>query len=170
MFALPPLTPPASPLRRKTVLEYRFDHSVRVLSAALIPVSAQSVGPNPLMNVFSPLGVEEEGRGGDFKWRRIPVPALGGEQLERTPLLCLVPHLSHVASGRAQFIFRPVGGAPTAEPRLTSQVLAHACVSLALARERSPQSNLGFFFLDGLRARPRFTTRCQSFAPHPHRS
>lgn len=53
MFALPLLTPPVSPLRRKTVLEYRFDHFVRVLSAALIPLSVQSVGPNPLMNVFS---------------------------------------------------------------------------------------------------------------------
>lgn len=75
MFALPLLTPPASPLRRKTVLEYRFDHFVRVLSAALIPLSVQSVGPNPLMNVFSLPG----GGGNDFKWRRIPAPALGGE-------------------------------------------------------------------------------------------
>lgn len=76
MFALPLLTPPASPLRRKTVLEYRFDHFVRVLSAALIPLSVQSVGPNPLMNVFSLPG---GGGGEDFKWRRIPAPALGGE-------------------------------------------------------------------------------------------
>lgn len=69
MFALPLLTPPASPLRRKTVLEYRFDHFVRVLSAALIPLSVQSVGPNPLMNVFSlPGGTTSNG--GAFQRRR----------------------------------------------------------------------------------------------------
>lgn len=111
VFALPLLTPPASPLRRKTVLEYRFDHFVRVLSAALIPLSVQSVGPNPLMNVFSLPG------GGGWWGGRLQMAAhssagaRGGEQLERTPLLCLIPHLSRVAPCRAQFILRPVGGA-----------------------------------------------------------
>lgn len=73
-----------------------------------------------------------------------------GEQLERTLTLCLIPHLSHVAHCRAQFIFRPVGGL-TAELRLTSQVLAR--LRLALARECFPQSNLVFLILDGLRAK-----------------
>lgn len=126
MFALPLLTPPASPLRRKTVLEYRFDHFVRVLSTALIPVSVQSVGPNPLMNVFSLRGSVD-----NFKWRRIPAPgARGGEQLERTPLLCLIPHLSHVVPCRAQCIVGPVG-CLTAQLRLTSWVPPRSRLPLA---------------------------------------
>lgn len=52
---------------RKMVLEYRFDHFTRLFSAALILMSVQSVGPNPLMNVFF----------WDFKWRHIPAPAQG---------------------------------------------------------------------------------------------
>lgn len=125
VFALPLPTPPASPLRRKTVLEYRFDHFVRVLSAALIPLSVQSVGPNPLMNVFSLPG------GNDFKWRRIPAPALGGEQLERTPLLFDPAFVARRALPSA--VHPPTcRGGLTAELRLTSRVLAR--LRLALAR------------------------------------
>lgn len=62
LFWLPLLTPPASPLMRKMVLEYHFDHFILLLSAALILVSVQSVGPNPLMNVFF----------WGFTWQHIP--------------------------------------------------------------------------------------------------
>lgn len=51
LFWLPPLTPPASPLMHKMVLENHFDRFILVLSAALILASEQSVGANPLMNV-----------------------------------------------------------------------------------------------------------------------
>lgn len=63
LFLLPPLLPPASPLMREMVLEYHFEHFILLPSTALILVSVQSVGPNPLMNVFF--------RG--FTWQRIPV-------------------------------------------------------------------------------------------------
>lgn len=56
------LTPPASPVMHKMVLEYHFDHFILLPSAALIPLSVQSVGPNPLMNVFF----------WGFTWQHIP--------------------------------------------------------------------------------------------------
>lgn len=62
LFWLPLLTPPASPVMRKMVLEYHFDHFILLLSAALIRASVQSVGPNPLMNVFF----------WGFTWQHIP--------------------------------------------------------------------------------------------------
>lgn len=52
LFWLPLLTQPASPVMRKMVLEDHFEYFILLLSAALIHVSVQSVGPNPLMNVF----------------------------------------------------------------------------------------------------------------------
>lgn len=64
LFWLPLLTLPASPLMCKTVLEYHFDRFIPLFSATLIHVSVQSVGPNPLMNVFF-LG---------FTWEHIPTP------------------------------------------------------------------------------------------------
>lgn len=64
LFWLSLLTPPASPLMRKMVLEYHFDHFILLLSAALIHASVQSVGPNPLMNVFF----------WGFTWQHIPTP------------------------------------------------------------------------------------------------
>lgn len=62
LFELSLLTPPASPLMRKMVLEYHFDHFSLVFSAALILMSVQSVGTNPLMNVFF----------WGFTWQHIP--------------------------------------------------------------------------------------------------
>lgn len=53
----------------KMVLENRFHHFVRVFSAALILMSEQSVGANPLMNVsiggtFHPRAKEQLGGDG----------------------------------------------------------------------------------------------------------
>lgn len=64
LFWLSLLTPPASPVMRKMVLEYRFDHFILLLSVALIHASVQSVGLNPLMNVFF----------WGFTWQHIPTP------------------------------------------------------------------------------------------------
>lgn len=64
LFWLSLLTPPASPVMRKMVLEYHFDHFILLLSLALIHASVQSVGLNPLMNVFF----------WGFTWQHIPTP------------------------------------------------------------------------------------------------
>lgn len=154
VFALSLLTPPASPLRRKTVLEYRFDHFVCVLWTTLIPVSGQSVGPNPSMNVFSLLG-----SGYNFKWRRIPAPVKGGNSWNRQhycawSCICRTSRLAERSSSSDLS-----GG--LAVDWLTSRVLL--CSLLPLAREQFPQSN-PILALGKLLVWHHFTTRCRTFA------
>lgn len=91
---------------RKMVLEYRFDHFTRLFSAALILMSVQSVGPNPLMNVFF----------WDFKWRHIPAPAQG----TAGRLRCLIPHCH--TFGFAKHNLSSYLSGMTAKLRLTSSL------------------------------------------------
>lgn len=82
LFWLPLLTPPASPLMRKIVLEYHFDHFILLLSAALILVSVQSVGPNPLMNVFF----------WGFTWQHIPTSGQWTAGWMQHKVFYFIPH------------------------------------------------------------------------------
>lgn len=99
LFWLPLLTPPASPLMRKMVLEYHFDHFILLLSAALILVSVQSVGPNPLMNVFF----------WGFTRRHIPTSGQWTAGWLQHGVFYFIPHCQMFMFAKQQFVCVHIG-------------------------------------------------------------